>query len=340
MNRLKRYSIVDLGESLKRGGDLRLAKYERGLSGMQLELMGNHGRAGAALPTVQLYRDLEVGNIDGGQALAVSSVLPVAEAARPKTVFEAAGCQTLQLNDTSGASLPVFDGSLVDTTWISEGAAAPSFSALEVKSVSSTPKNCSARIAYSRRLMALAPDKAAFEASLLRELRRAIKVEIEEKLFSGSGSSNQPLGIYNTTGVGSKTFSAALPTHAELVDMMELLADANADLTAARFLIHTSDLAGLLKQQITSGGGETTVTYDAGNYRIAGVPVLATTAATQGKILLADMSAITLLFYGPPQLIADMFSNGKSATGQTELIVQNYVDSMITDRNLVVVGSA
>jgi len=47
-----------------------------------------------------------------------------------------------------------------------------------------------------------------------------------------------------------------------------------------------------------------------------------------------------LLFYGPPQLIADMFSNGKSATGQTELIVQNYVDSTITDRNLVVVGSA
>ena len=52
------------------------------------------------------------------------------------------------------------------------------------------------------------------------------------------------------------------------------------------------------------------------------------------------MSAITLLFYGPPQLISDMFSNGKSATGQTELIIQNYVDSMITDRSLAVVGSA
>ena len=80
--------------------------------------------------------------------------------------------------------------------------------------------------------------------------------------------------------------------------MMELLADAKADLTAARFLIHTSDLAGLLKQQITSGGDETTVTYDAANYRIAGVLVLATTAATQGKVLLADMSAITLLIFG------------------------------------------
>ena len=52
------------------------------------------------------------------------------------------------------------------------------------------------------------------------------------------------------------------------------------------------------------------------------------------------MSAITFLFYGPPQLIVDAFSNGKSTTGQTELIVQNYVDSLIRDRSLVVVGSA
>ena len=341
MHRLKRYSIIDLAESLKRGGDIRRGKYERGLSGMQLEVLPKaHGRFGAALPTMQLYRDLEIGLVDGGQNLAVTSVLPVAQAARPETVFETAGAQVVQLNDTSGATLPVFDGEVTDTTWISENAPAPSFSALTVKSVQSTPKCCSSRIAYSRRLAALASDKAAFEQSLLTELRRAIKVEIEKKYFSGSGSSDQPLGIYNTSGIGSKTFSAALPSHSELVDMIELLADNDGDLTAARFLVHPSDMTGLLKQQVTSGGGDTTLSYVGNGYRIAGVPVFATTAATEGKILLADMTAITLLFYGPPQLIVDAFSGGKSTTGQTELIVQNYVDSLIRDRNLVVVGSA
>ena len=216
MHRLKRYSIIDLAESLKRGGDIRRGKYERGLSGMQLEVMGNHGRAGAALPTVQLYRDLEIGLVDGGQNLAVTSVLPVAQAARPETVFEVAGAQVVQLNDTSAASLPVFDGEVTDTTWIAENAAAPSFSALEVKQITSTPKCCSSRIAYLRRLAALSTDEAAFEQSLLTELRRAIKVEIEKKYFSGSGSSDQPLGIYNTSGIGSKTFSAVLPTYADL----------------------------------------------------------------------------------------------------------------------------
>ena len=82
------------------------------------------------------------------------------------------------------------------------------------------------------------------------------------------------------------------------------------------------------------------LTFVGNGYKIAGIPVFATTAATEGKVLLADMSAITLLFYGPPQLIVDAFSGGKSTTGQTELIVQNYVDSLIRDRSLVVVGSA
>ena len=52
------------------------------------------------------------------------------------------------------------------------------------------------------------------------------------------------------------------------------------------------------------------------------------------------MNANTLQFYGPPQLIVNPFSNGQSTAGQTELIVQNYLDSHICDRSLVVVGSA
>ena len=56
MQRLKRYSIVDLAESLKLVGGIWRGKHERWLSGMQFEmLVKTHGRAGAAVPTVQLY---------------------------------------------------------------------------------------------------------------------------------------------------------------------------------------------------------------------------------------------------------------------------------------------
>ena len=136
------------------------------------------------------------------------------------------------------------------------------------------------------------------------------------------------------------TFGTALSNNAELVDMIELLADANCDLTAERFLVHPSDMTCLLKQQVTSRGGDTKLSFVGNGYRIAGVPMFATTAATERKVLLAEMNANTLKFYGPPQLIVNSFSNGKSTTGQTELIDQNYHDSHISDRSLDVVESA
>ena len=337
----KRYSIIDLAESLKPGADLRLAKYERGLSGMMAELLPEKaGRAGVVMPTIKFARDLEVGAIDGGQAISSTTVLPVAKACRPATVMEDAGARVVNLNSTSAATLPVFDGSLTTAVWISEGGTSPSFSNLTVKSVSSTPKCCAARIAYSRRLMASVSDRAAFENALLAELRRAIKTQIEEKFFSGTGSTNQPLGLYSTPGVTTKSFGAALPTHAELVDMLHKLVDTNGDLATSRFLMHSSDFAKLLDQQVTTNGGATTVSYEGGQYRVAGVPVHQSTAATEGKFVLADMSKINLIYYGPAHLLADGFSGGKSTYGTTELIVMNWLDSALTDPSTIVIGSS
>ena len=103
--------------------------------------------------------------------------------------------------------------------------------------------------------------------------------------------------------------------------------------------MHPTTMTTLLRTLIANGSGETAVVAEGGTYRLGGIEIHSSTAVTENKIVLADMSAVTLLNYGPPQLIVDAFSGGKSTTGQTELIIQNYVDSMIRDRNLVVVGS-
>ena len=73
---------------MKPGADLRLAKFERGLSGMMEEtLPEKHGRAGVVMPSLKFARDLEVGAIDGGQAISATTVLPVAKACRPATII-------------------------------------------------------------------------------------------------------------------------------------------------------------------------------------------------------------------------------------------------------------
>ena len=106
--------------------------------------------------------------------------------------------------------------------------------------------------------MAQQENRSAFEASLLAELQAAIRTQLETAYFSGSGSSNQPLGLLNTPGVQSKTYASAIPTYSELVDQVELLADADGDLSQARFFMHPSTLCALLKQVSDADGGETT----------------------------------------------------------------------------------
>ena len=61
---------------------------------------------------------------------------------------------------------------------------------------------------------------------------------------------------------------------------------------------------------------------------------------TENKIVLADVPTIHIVRKGPAMLLVDPFSAGRSTTGETQIVIQNYVDTMIADRNLVVVGSA
>ena len=63
-----------------------------------------------------MQRDLEIGAIDGGGALSAESVLPVAQACRPKTVLEEGGANVITLNPTGAAHLPIWDGSVSATS--------------------------------------------------------------------------------------------------------------------------------------------------------------------------------------------------------------------------------
>ena len=340
MVKARRYSIIDLAESMKPGGDIRQGKFERTISSMMLELLpSHHGRMGCALPSVELARDLEIGAATAGGNLVGTDVLRVANAVRPRLVLEDAGVRVTTVNDVGEVSLPVFDGSLATSTWIEEGAAAPTFSSMNVRSVQMTGKQCSSRIAYSRRVAAGAPDRRAFEAALLAELKAAVQHQIEAGLLDGSGSSGEPLGLARIPGRGTVTYAAAVPSYAELLSQLETYLDADGPLATAAFIGHPSDLIALLDKQITTGGGRTAVMFENGGYRCAGVPFYASTAQPEGLITLLDTSRCMVTYFGPPQTIVDPYSAGKSITGQTEIHLHNFVDVAVADPALVVTGS-
>jgi len=127
-----------------------------------------------------------------------------------------------------------------------------------------------------------------------------------------------------------------VPTLAELAGMVKSYADAAGDLSAARWLMHPSDLADLL----LPNGGDTIVQYiPDGAHRVYGLPVFTTSHLTEGKHLLLDPSAVATVFFGPAQVVLDECSNGKSLSGAAEICVFNFCENAVLRLNHIVVGA-
>jgi len=181
---------------------------------------------------------------------------------------------------------------------------------------------------------------AELESALLAEVSAAVADVVEGGFIASNGSLNEPLGLLYTTGAGSQAFAGAIPTYGELMSMVELAGDADADLGRCVFLLHPSTLANLLKAQIDADGGEVVVNYADGVHRIGGFPVYATRHCTEGKALFLDPSVVRTVYWSAPQVIADRTSAGKSLSGAMELVIFNLTDLAVLHPGSVVVGSA
>ena len=321
-----RYSLLGLLD----GG-----QYESGLAELAGKRYGAPQLRGQALPHGPLLRDLGVATATGGGNLGAMDLAAVAAAVRPLLVLEDVGARRLEVAGVAQLDLPKFDGGV--GSWLGEGDAASSMSTT-VESVAAVPHCAAARLAISRRVRHA--NRSDVEASVLAELEAAVRNTIEVGLLSGSGNSNQPLGILNATGVSSKAFAAATPTYSELIDMVELLGDSNGDVAGAAFLMHPSMAAALMKQQVSANGGETTITWSGGRHRIAGLPVAMTTNMPEAKVLLADFTTVQIIFFGGPQVIEDKYSGGKVISGTSEIVVMNHVDVVVRSPEFLVVGAS
>ena len=102
--------------------------------------------------------------------------------------------------------------------WIATEGGASSESEMVVGQVSMTPKTLGAHTDVTRQL--LIQSSMDVEAMMRDDLAQAIATAIDLAGLEGSGSSGQPTGILNTSGVNTVTaFAAANPTFAEVVTL-------------------------------------------------------------------------------------------------------------------------
>ena len=312
------------------------SSYESGLSKIAADRYGQPQARGLAVPHQKMARDLGVGAATAGGNLASGQqIQAVAAAVRPTLVLEAMGAERVEVNATGEVLFPRWSGGTGG--WLAEGEASVS-DAAAIASVSATPHCAAARLGLSRRLRNQAREDV--EAAVLRELGQCVAATLEAGFLAGTGSNEEPLGLISTPGIGTQSFAGAVPTLAELVGMVELFGDADGDLGAARWLLHPSDLADLLKAQIDADGGETIVQYIDGAHRIAGLPIFSSRHLTEGKHLLLDPSAVATVYFGPAQVVLDEYSNNKSMSGAAEIVTFNFADLAVLRPAHVVVGAA
>lgn len=130
-------------------------------------------------------------------------------------------------------------------SWVAENPGSdPSDTELSLDVVTLSPKTLLASTFFTRQLLRQAV--IAVDAMVEEDLVAIHARGIDLAAIHGSGSSNQPTGLYSATGVNAVAFGGAI-TYAKVVDMETEVAAADADIGAMAYLT-TPQIRGVAKQ--------------------------------------------------------------------------------------------
>ena len=113
--------------------------------------------------------------------------------------------------------------------------------------VTLSPKRLGSFVIIGKQL--IAQSSVSIENLVRSRMNFSIAKAVDTAAINGSGSSNQPTGILNTSGIGSVAIgtNGGVPTFANIVDLETAVAVANADMGRLAYLT-TSGIRGKLKQ--------------------------------------------------------------------------------------------
>ena len=194
--------------------------------------------------------------------------------------------------------------------WISTEGGAASESEPTFGQVTMTPKTLGAFTDITRlMMMQSSPD---IEALVRDDLSRAIALAIDDGALEGSGSSGQPTGIKNTSGVNKPTsFAAANPTFAEVVALETAVAEDNALLGNLAYILPAS-MYGALK---TTAKAANTAQFvvEPGN-TINGYRAIVSNQVTAGDLHFGNYADLLIGMYGGLDILVDPYTSSSSGT--------------------------
>ena len=203
--------------------------------------------------------------------------------------------------------------------WIATEGTAASESEFTSGSVTMSPKVVGAFTDATRLL--LQQSSLDVENLIRDDLTQAIATSIDLGALAGSGSSGQPTGIANTSGINTTTFAAANPTWAEIVAMESAVANDNALTGSLSYICRPADYGTLKTTEKASGTAQFVVSPDGS---MNGYNVIRSNQVTSGDFYFGNFADLLIGMYGGLDITVDPYA--LSTSGGVRIVALQTVD--------------
>ena len=203
--------------------------------------------------------------------------------------------------------------------WIATEGNAASESEFTSGSVTMSPKVIGAFTDATRLL--LQQSSLDVENLIRDDLTKSIATAIDLGALAGSGSSGQPTGIANTSGINTTTFAAANPTWAEIVAMESAVANDNALTGSLGYICRPADFGTLKTTEKASGTAQFVVSPD---NTMNGYNVIRSNQVTSGDFYFGNFADLLIGMYGGLDITVDPYA--LSTSGGVRIVALQTVD--------------
>ena len=203
--------------------------------------------------------------------------------------------------------------------WIATEGSAASESEFTSGSVTMSPKVIGAFTDATRLL--LQQSSLDVENLIRDDLTKSIATAIDLGALAGSGSSGQPTGIANTSGINTTTFAAANPTWAEIVAMESAVANDNALTGSLGYICRPADFGTLKTTEKASGTAQFVVSPD---NTMNGYNVIRSNQVTSGDFYFGNFADLLIGMYGGLDITVDPYA--LSTSGGVRIVALQTVD--------------
>jgi HK97 family phage major capsid protein/HK97 family phage prohead protease len=276
-------------------GEAAAKKYERSSNGI-------------VVPNEVLRRDLVAGTPSAGGNLVADELLSGSFIDLLRNRLALANAGVTMLSGLQGNISIPRQASASTAYWVGENVA-PTESQQSIDQVNMTPKTVGAFVDYSRRL--LLQSSIDVEGMVRNDLARVIALELDRAGIYGTGSTNQPLGLVNTTGVGSQTIST-FGTFAEYIGMETDVASANADAGSMRYIINAAARGALKSTAKSATAVAAGFVYE--NDEINGYPAIVSNQLLNNDVLFGDFSMMIMGMWSGLDLTVDPYAGATAGT--------------------------